>query len=150
MKKLLFALFLCAAAGLPAQDLFSAMTIHGKMPSTNSNKLYRLQAGSFTNNKNFIESFNLLRKNGFRPVYENYQNYRRLLITKVKADDVRVAAYRLGQLGFKELIITEETAVPPPRTRTQAAPQRQVKTPAVPQRQPYAEHESTIYVFEDK
>jgi hypothetical protein len=110
--------FLCIVAGTYAQEDSLPMTVYGTIPSPFDNKVYRLQIGAFIEVQNASKAFSLLEKFGFRPVYEMYGTYYRVLLTGIAAFDVPTVITKLDTLGFKEVIITEDEAayyrVPPP------------------------------------
>ncbi|GHV59134.1 hypothetical protein AGMMS49579_26760 [Spirochaetia bacterium] len=93
-----------SAPGTPV----TAAKIWGNIPKTGSNKIYRLQTGSFLMATNAVQAFNKLRAVGLNPVYERHDNYTRVVLTKIRADDVFPYAERIAAAGLLEIWCREE------------------------------------------
>jgi rare lipoprotein A len=93
-----------APDGLPAAHIIPGM------PPAGSAKLYRLQVGSYLVPKNASDAFDKLKKEGLNPNYERYGDYYRVVLAGVAAGDISAIAQILGNAGFPEALIREETA----------------------------------------
>jgi hypothetical protein len=71
-------------------------------------RYYRLQVGSFRVAKNAVDVFDRLSAAGFNPQWEPFENLYRIVLSNIRAEDVNSMAIRLGDVGFKEIIIREE------------------------------------------
>jgi cell division protein FtsN len=72
------------------------------MPASGSG-FYCLQVGSYANGASAREMYDKLVRNGFAPVYENYQNYTRVVLPSINAADIPEIARRLGSIGVQEI-----------------------------------------------
>jgi hypothetical protein len=84
------------------------MKISGNTPQKGSNKLYRLQVGSFLIPANAEQAVNKLKDAGLYPVYEKYGNYTRVVFPGIWAEDVSRCIEKLGAVGFREVWCREE------------------------------------------
>ena len=82
--------------------------IKPSMPSSGTNKRYRLQVGAYRVDKNAVEAFDKLKNAGLNPKYERFGEYYRVVLPDVKAEDVPAMAEKLGALGFREALAREE------------------------------------------
>jgi rare lipoprotein A len=82
--------------------------IKGSPPETGSNKRYRLQVGSYKIPGNAAAAFDRLKNAGLEPAYERYEEYYRVVLAGVPAENVPVIAEKLGAAGFREALIREE------------------------------------------
>ncbi|MDR1363438.1 MAG: SPOR domain-containing protein [Spirochaetaceae bacterium] len=73
-----------------------------------SGRYYRLQIGSFKVAKNAVEVFDRLSAAGLNPQWEPFGEMYRVVISNVRADEIDSIAIRLGNAGFKEVIVREE------------------------------------------
>ncbi|MDR1024633.1 MAG: SPOR domain-containing protein, partial [Treponema sp.] len=73
-----------------------------------SGKTYRVQVGSYQNTWHATEASDRLTTVGFRPIYERYGDYIRVVIPGVPAQDIPALARLLGRVGFTEALIREE------------------------------------------
>jgi rare lipoprotein A len=89
-------------AAPPAQML-------GAIPSPGSTNLYRIQVGSYQVPRHAVEAFERLRNSGLSPAYERHVDFYRVVLPGVRADDVPAIAQTLGNLGFREVIVRQET-----------------------------------------
>lgn len=94
------------AASMPAAPL--PAVIKGSPPETGSGKRYRLQVGSYKIPRNAVETFDKLKNAGLEPAYERYEEYYRVVLAEVRAEDVPAIAEKLGAAGFREALIREE------------------------------------------
>ncbi|GHV86946.1 hypothetical protein AGMMS50255_2420 [Spirochaetia bacterium] len=78
------------------------------MPNPYNGKIYRVQVGAFTNTWHAKEAFDRLTMAGFKPAYEQYGSYIRVIIPGIKAADMPTVARLIGKVGFKEAVIREE------------------------------------------
>ncbi|GHV73933.1 hypothetical protein AGMMS49940_12350 [Spirochaetia bacterium] len=96
----------------PAQPpaLFSASpaVVKPGIPPLGTNKRYRVQVGAYQNTRNAVEAFDRVKSTGLEPAYERYNDYYRVVISGVRADDVESLAGKLGSVGFREVLIREE------------------------------------------
>jgi rare lipoprotein A len=91
----------------PIVDRGTAL-IRPYMPSADSRKIYRVQVGSYKNTWHARETFDRLTSIGFRPWYEGYGEYVRVVIPGVPAASMPTVARLLGKVGFTEALIREE------------------------------------------
>ena len=82
--------------------------ILGGVPPTGSTKLYRLQVGAFKVQRNAIDAFEKLKKNGLSPAYEQSGEFYRVILTGLNAAEIPVIAQTLGNSGFREALIRED------------------------------------------
>jgi hypothetical protein len=94
-----------------AQTMFQAPAalIRGRIPEPGSANLYRLQVGSYSIPRNAVVSFERLRDSGLSPAYERYGNFYRVVLAGLRAADIPIIAQILGNAGFREAIIRQET-----------------------------------------
>jgi rare lipoprotein A len=85
-----------------------AAKIVGNIPQRGSNKVYRLQVGSFLIAANAVRTLNKLKELGLNPAYEKYGDYTRVIFTGIRANDVSAWAEKLGPAGFPEIWCREE------------------------------------------
>ncbi|MDR2491457.1 MAG: septal ring lytic transglycosylase RlpA family protein [Spirochaetaceae bacterium] len=88
------------AVSYPKAEITGAAIIPGRA--------YRLQIGSFKVAKNAVEVFDRLQAAGLNPQWEPYENYYRVVLTHVRAENIPHVATRLGSAGFREVIAREE------------------------------------------
>jgi rare lipoprotein A len=96
---------------LPAPVIYPgpAAVIKGGIPPENSAKSYRLQVGSFKVPKNAADVFDRLKKAGLNPAYEERKDdFYRVVLPGLKAEEIPSIAQTLGNSGFREAIIREE------------------------------------------
>jgi cell division protein FtsN len=72
-------------------------------------KNYRIQVGSFTDLKNASEIFLRLSDAGLSPSYEPYEEFYRVVITNVKAEDAEDLSRKLAEIGVTEALAREDT-----------------------------------------
>jgi len=100
---LFFISFFCAPTLDAQQNLPSK--IMGAIPSAESLEFSRIQVGAFSLTQNAVNAFDLLKNNGFDPVFENFQNLTRVVITQIPANKVIENLEKLKKLGFDEVVI---------------------------------------------
>ena len=71
-------------------------------------RLYRLQIASFSVPRNAVDTFVRLSEAGLSPNYERHENYYRVVLANVRAQDIPVIAQILGNLGYEEVIVRVE------------------------------------------
>jgi rare lipoprotein A len=91
----------------PLQDVGPAL-IKPYMPNPNSGKVYRVQVGSYKNTWHAKEAYDRLVTVGFRPAYERYEDYIRVVIPGIRTQDMPAVAVLIGKVGFREALIREE------------------------------------------
>ena len=79
------------------------------MPPAGSTRLYRLQVGAYIVPRNASDAFDKLRNAGLSPAYERYGDYYRVVLPRLRAGEIQPIAQVLGNLGFREAMIREET-----------------------------------------
>ncbi|MDR0784360.1 MAG: septal ring lytic transglycosylase RlpA family protein [Treponema sp.] len=80
------------------------------LPTTGTNKKYRIQIGAFGVPNNAIAAFNKLKTAGLTPSYERNDKDKlyRVVLSGIKADDFVSTIEKIGKAGFKEVIYREE------------------------------------------
>ena len=106
MKNILIAIIIFFPAFCFAQE----MKIVGRIPQSNGEKLYRIQVGAFRQTANAEKALNDLRDVGLNPVYENYMDYRRVVLTGINARDIPLILSKIRNSGFNEAWVREEQA----------------------------------------
>jgi rare lipoprotein A len=91
----------------PPVDVGTAI-IKPYMPHPGNGKIYRVQVGSFVNTYHAKEAFDRLTTLGFKPAYERYGDYIRVVIPGIRAPDMPAVARLIGSVGFREALIREE------------------------------------------
>jgi rare lipoprotein A len=89
------------AAIIPAQ-------VKPAMPAPGDTKQYRLQVGSYKMARNAVDAFNRLKSLGLDPAYERYEEFYRVVLAGVRADEVQALSEKLGSAGFRETLLREE------------------------------------------
>ena len=95
----------------PVQVFYPAppAEIRGGLPPIESTKFYRLQVGAFKVPRNAVDAFEKLRSAGLDPAYEQNGEFYRVVLAKLRAAEIPSIAQTLGNTGFREAIIREET-----------------------------------------
>ncbi|MDR0998391.1 MAG: septal ring lytic transglycosylase RlpA family protein [Treponema sp.] len=91
----------------PLRDVGPAL-IKPYMPNPNTGKIYRVQVGSYKNTWHAKEAYDRLTTIGFRPAYERYEDYIRVVIPGIRTQDMPALAVLIGKVGFREALIREE------------------------------------------
>jgi hypothetical protein len=71
-------------------------------------RIYRLQVGAFTVEKNAARTLSRLKEAGFSPNYERHGQYLRVVLSGVRAADVEGYVERITRAGFSEIWRREE------------------------------------------
>ena len=98
-------------AVIPAPVNVAPAVIIGNMPPAGSTKLYRLQVGAYKIPRNATDAFEKLKKAGLSPRYEQYGEFYRVVLAGIKASEIRSITQILGNAGFREVLIREETGL---------------------------------------
>ena len=95
----------------PAPIFFPApaAVILGGIPPVESVKSYRLQVGAFIVPRNAINAYEKLKSAGLNPVCEQNGEFYRVVLAGLKAKEIQSVAQILGNTGFREALIKEET-----------------------------------------
>jgi hypothetical protein len=109
MKKIIVTLvFLCVlAAGAFGQTPLPSR-IDGGIPAADSPALYQIQVGAFRLERNIANTTNRLRGGGFNPIFENFNDLTRVIISQIPANEIVSNLERLALLGFDHVIIRED------------------------------------------
>jgi hypothetical protein len=106
--------------------------IIGAVPNTESagsmgggTKLYQIQVGAFRLPHNAELVFDRLTDASLNPVYEEYQDFIRVIAVGISAKNIPFHLEKLKAMGFKEVIIREDTG-------KYAVPQLPISTAVVP------------------
>jgi rare lipoprotein A len=78
------------------------------MPKPGDTKRYRLQVGSYKMARNAVDAFDKLKNLGLNPAYERHEEFFRVVLAGVGADEVQLLAEKLGSAGFREALLREE------------------------------------------
>ena len=94
----------------PVQAFYAAPAarILGGIPPADSAKFYRLQIGAFKVPRNAVDVFDRLKKAGLDPAYEQSGEFYRVILARLRANEIQMIAQTLGDAGFQEAIIREE------------------------------------------
>ncbi|MDR3248093.1 MAG: SPOR domain-containing protein [Treponema sp.] len=80
--------------------------ISGRAPQTG--RYYRLQIGSFSVRGNATRASDKLKALGLSPSFEEFQNKVRVVLPRVRGEDVVATAQKIGSAGFSEVWCREE------------------------------------------
>jgi rare lipoprotein A len=64
--------------------------------------------GAYKVTRNAVDTFDRIKGAGLEPSYERHDDYYRVVLGGVKAEDIQSLAGRLGSIGFREILIREE------------------------------------------
>jgi rare lipoprotein A len=92
---------------LPPAALIPARILPA-MPKPGDTKQYRLQVGSYKMARNAVDAFDRLKNLGLNPAYERYEEFFRVVLAGIRADEVQFLAEKLGSAGFQEALLREE------------------------------------------
>jgi len=99
----LFISFLCfSQQNLPAK-------IIGKIPAAGSDKKYQIQVGAYMVEKNAQDAVVQLKNIDLKPATEKFNNFTRVLIKEIPANQVNKILSSVAGAGFMEVIIREDT-----------------------------------------
>jgi len=96
-----------AVTAPPARQAVGGSTVTPGLPDPNSNKKYRLQVGAFNSQNAAAQTFKSLQDAGFNPIYENSQNFYRIIIADVPAANVASTVQRLMSIGISQIWIRD-------------------------------------------
>ena len=99
-----------APVATPSVFQAPAAQIRGTVPDPDNANLYRLQVGSYNVPRNAVIAFERVRDLGLNPSYEQHDNFYRVVLSGLRAADIPVIAQILGNAGFREVIIRQETS----------------------------------------
>ena len=98
-----------SAAPAPVSYTAPPAVIRGGIPPAGSAKLYRIQVGAFGVPRNAVDVFDRLKAAGLNPRYEQYGNLYRVVLPELRAADIPAIAQTLGNSGFQEVLLREES-----------------------------------------
>ena len=84
-------------------------TVRPAIPPAESTRLYRIQVGSYRVPRNALDVFDRLKNAGLDPAYEQFDDLYRVVLARLSARDIPAIAQILGNAGFSEVLIREET-----------------------------------------
>lgn len=79
--------------------------IIGGIPGAGNRALYEIQVGAFLLEQNVVKTSNLLERNGYSPVFENFRDLTRVIIPQIPVNQIITHLEKLKRLGFDEVII---------------------------------------------
>ena len=85
-----------------------AANIIGGIPAAGTGKFYRLQVGAFRVPRNAIDAFDKLKAAGLDPAYERLDDLYRVVLARLRPEDIPSIAVRIYAAGFPEALIREE------------------------------------------
>jgi len=106
MRKIFFAIMIF----LPLICFAQRIRIAGNISLADSSKSYRIQVGSYRNTANAERAFGSLQNAGLSPVYENYLDYKRVVLTRIDIKYLPLLLDVIYSAGFSEVWISEEAA----------------------------------------
>ncbi|MDR2740130.1 MAG: septal ring lytic transglycosylase RlpA family protein [Treponema sp.] len=86
----------------------SAAVVKPGIPPFGTNKRYRVQVGAYKVTRNAVDTFDRIKSLGIEPSYERHENFYRVVIAGIRAEDIQTLAGRLGSAGFSEILVREE------------------------------------------
>jgi hypothetical protein len=86
----------------------SAVSVRITGAAPRPGRVYRLQVGAYAVERNAARTLNQLKEAGFSPKYERHGQYLRVVLSGVRAADVKGYAERIGRAGFAEVWCREE------------------------------------------
>jgi rare lipoprotein A len=92
----------------PASANSSPAVVKPGIPPLGTNKRYRVQVGAYKITRNAVETFDRVKGLGIEPSYERHEDYYRVVIAGLRAEDIQNIAARLGSAGFREVLVREE------------------------------------------
>jgi rare lipoprotein A len=87
---------------------YNAAVVKPGIPPLGTAKRYSVQVGSYKISRNAVETFDRVKSLGLAPSYERHDDYYRVVLTGVRAEDIQSLAGRLGSVGFREIFVREE------------------------------------------
>jgi rare lipoprotein A len=55
-----------------------------------------------------VDTFDRVKSLGLEPSYERHDDYYRVVLSGIRAEDIQGLAGRLGSIGFREILVREE------------------------------------------
>ncbi|MDR1248543.1 MAG: septal ring lytic transglycosylase RlpA family protein [Treponema sp.] len=86
----------------------NAAVVRPGIPPLGTAKRYRVQVGAYKVTRNAVDTFDRIKGAGLEPSYEKHDDYYRVVLGGIKAEDIRSLAGKLGSIGFREIFIREE------------------------------------------
>jgi rare lipoprotein A len=86
----------------------NAAVVRPAIPPLGTAKRYRVQVGAYKVTRNAVDTFDRVKSIGLEPSYERHDDYYRVVLAGIRAEDIRDLAGRLGSLGFREILVREE------------------------------------------
>ena len=96
-----------AAEAPPPSDPNAAVVRPG-IPPLGTAKRYRVQVGAYKVTRNAVDTFDRVKGIGLEPSYERHDDYYRVVLSGIRAEDIQNLAGRLGSIGFREILVREE------------------------------------------
>jgi rare lipoprotein A len=91
----------------PVADPNAAIVRPG-IPPLGTEKRYRVQVGAYKVTRNAVDTFDRVKGAGLEPAYERHDDFYRVVLAGIRAEDIQSLAGRLGSIGFREILIREE------------------------------------------
>jgi rare lipoprotein A len=91
----------------PPADPNTAVVRPG-IPPLGTAKRYRVQVGAYKITRNAVDTFDRVKGIGLEPSYERHEDYYRVVLSGIRAEDIQSLAGRLGSIGFREILVREE------------------------------------------
>jgi rare lipoprotein A len=86
----------------------NAAAVRPGIPPMGTDKRYSVQVGAYKITRNAVDTFDRIKNAGLEPSYERHDDYYRVTLKGVRAEDIQSLAGRLGSIGFREILIREE------------------------------------------
>jgi rare lipoprotein A len=86
----------------------NAAIVRPGIPPFGTSKRYSVQVGAYKVTRNAVDTFDRIKGAGLEPSYERHDDYYRVALKGVRAEDIQSLAGRLGSIGFREILIREE------------------------------------------
>jgi rare lipoprotein A len=64
--------------------------------------------GAYKVTRNAVDTFDRVKGIGLEPSYERHDDYYRVVLSGIRAEDIQNLAGRLGSIGFREILVREE------------------------------------------
>ena len=108
---LLINLLFISASGFSQQN--TGITVIGRMPQADDNRLYQLQVGSFKVTQNAERAFERLSNAALIPSYERYQDFTRVLVGGINVRELPFYLDKIKNAGFSEVLIKVDSSGSP-------------------------------------
>ena len=112
--------------------------VYGRIPAATDRNFYEIQVGAFTVYQNAERVFDRLNRASMNPVYERYNNFTRVIIKGINAENIPFYLDILRSMAFTEVLIRLDSGGgiaaqrPAPAAPVQAPPASIPFTPALP------------------